>query len=130
MGLVVSFRGRGTEKEHLKFLITRKSMQPSPVAYSLSRFLWHVATRRTAILRFCAVLCSMGSSFMVACYHSLPFPTHPTHPTSILLAFSDSSLVRIHTPGGGRGRERHSESKVLCPRTQHIDLVTCQTQVS
>ena len=129
MGLVVSFRGRGTEKEHLKFLITRKSMQPSPVAYSLSRFLWHVATRRTAILRFCAVLCSMGSSFMVACYHSLPFPTHPTHPTSILLAFSDSSLVRIHTPGGGGG-ERHSESKVLCPRTQHIDLATCQTQVS
>ena len=61
MGLVVSFRGRGTEKEHLKFPITRKSMQPSPVAYSLSRFLWHVATRRTAILRFCAVLCSMGS---------------------------------------------------------------------
>ena len=57
MGLVVSFRGRGTEKEHLKFLITRKSMQPSPVAYSLSRFLWHVATRRTAILRFYAVLC-------------------------------------------------------------------------
>ena len=61
MGLVVSFRGRGTEKEHLKFLITRKSMQPSPVAYSLSRFLWHVATRRIAILRFCAVLCSMGN---------------------------------------------------------------------
>ena len=54
--------------------------------------------------------------FMVACYHSLPFPTHPTHPTSILLAFSGSLLVPIHTPGGG-GEERHSESRVHVSNT-------------
>lgn len=41
---------------------------------------------------------------MVACYHSLPFPTHPT------------SIFYTPYSWGGGGKEGHSESKVLCPR--------------
>ena len=52
----------------------------------------------------------------------------PPPPRSISCGFPDCLLVRIYTPllvG-----ERHCESKVSCPRTQHNDPARAQTRTS
>ena len=95
--------------------------------------LWHASYKMTDNMDFHASFCYLyltlylsQMSLLVEAYPSvlnmkLPLPLLPIYQASLVF-FQYSFLLLCG--------EEHCENKVFCPKTEHIDLVRCQTQTS
>ena len=94
--------------------------------------LWHASYKTTVKdvhASFCYLYLTLYLSQM-----ALPFRVYPSVPNIKLplplLPIYLGSLVFFQYKFLLLGGESHCENKVFCPRTEHIDLVRCQTRTS
>ena len=94
--------------------------------------LWHASYKTTdkdVHASFCYLYLTLYLSQM-----ALPFRVYPSVPNIKLplplLPIYLGSLVFFQYKFLLLGGESHCENKVFCPRTEHIDLVSCQTRTS